>query len=141
MVQKEYKKVLIIFSNFYPKISENLVSGAEFYLKKKKIIFDKKCVNGSLEIPFLLSKYKKKYAGFVVLGCIIRGETDHYKIVRDVSFKKIYSIAYDESLPLGSALLTVKNYEQAVERSDINKKNLGEKAAIVCCNLMVSLGC
>ena len=30
---------------------------------------------------------------------------DHYKIVRDVSFKKIYSLAYDESLALGSALL------------------------------------
>jgi 6,7-dimethyl-8-ribityllumazine synthase len=141
MVQKKYKKVLIVFSNFYPEISQNLVDGAESYLKRKDISFEKKSVNGSLEIPFLLLKYKKEYSGFIVLGCVIKGETDHYKIVRDVSFKKIYSIAYDESLPLGSALLTVKNYEQAVERSDINKKNLGEKAAIVCCNLMVSLGC
>jgi len=141
MVQKEYKKVLIIFSNFYPEISKNLVDGAESYLQSKNISFEKKSVKGSLEIPFLLSKFKNDYSGFVILGCVIKGETDHYKIVRDVSFKKIYSIAYDESLPLGSALLTVKNYEQAVERSDINKKNLGEKAAIVCCNLMVSLGC
>jgi len=141
MVQKKYKKVLIVFSNFYPEISQNLVDGAESYLKRKDISFEKKSVNGSLEIPFLLLKYKNEYSGFIVLGCVIKGETDHYKIVRDVSFKKIYSIAYDESLPLGSALLTVKNYEQAVERSDINKKNLGEKAAIVCCNLMVSLGC
>jgi len=139
MVQKEYKKVLIIFSNFYPEISKNLVDGAESYLQSKNISFEKKSVKGSLEIPFLLSKFKNDYSGFVVLGCVIKGETDHYKIVRDISFKKIYSLAYNESLPLGSALLVVNNYNQAVERSDIEKKNLGEQAALTCCDLMKSL--
>ena len=36
MVQKNYKEILIIYSDFYPSISKNLLGGAETYLKKKK---------------------------------------------------------------------------------------------------------
>ena len=48
MVQKKSKKVLIIFSDFYPEISANLVNGAESYLISKNFIFDKIRVDGSL---------------------------------------------------------------------------------------------
>lgn len=136
MAQRKFKKILIIFSDFYPKISDNLLKGAESYLKKNNFIYDKKRVDGSLEIPFLLHKFLKEYDGFIVLGCVIKGKTDHYNIVKDICLHEIYSIAYRNMLPLGSGILTVNNFDQAVERSDINKKNFGEKASRVCCNLI-----
>ncbi len=139
MAQKKSKKILIIYSDFYPEISKNLLSGAESYLKKKTVNYETKRADGSLEIPFLLTKYINDYSGFIILGCVIKGETDHYQVVKDICLGNIYSLAYNNLVPLGSALLTVDNYKQAIERSDIKKKNLGEKAAIVCHNLINNL--
>ena len=123
MVQKRSKKVLIIFSDFYPEISVNLINGAESYLTSNNI-FDKIRVDGSLEIPFVLHKFQNDYLGFIVLGCIIKGETDHYDVVKNISMNEIYSLVYKKVIPLGSAILTVNNFKQAIERSDINKKIL-----------------
>ncbi len=137
MEQKNFKKkILIISSEFYPDISENLFQGAKETLEKVKIPFDKKVIKGSLEIPFLLEKYKNNYLGYIILGCIIRGETEHYNVVKNISLEHIYRIAYSNLLPLSTALLTVENYSQAIERSDIKKKNLGGKAAISCIELI-----
>ena len=127
MVQKKSKKVLIIFSDFYPEISANLVNGAESYLISKNFIFDKIRVDGSLEIPYILHKFQNDYLGFIVIGCVIKGETDHYDIVKNISMYEIYSLVYKKTIPLGSAILTVNNVEQAIERSDIKKKILVEK--------------
>ena len=136
MAQEKYKEVLIIYSDFYPLVSENLLSAAQTYLKEKKIEYDAKRVDGSLELPIVLSKFKDKYSGFIVLGCIVKGETDHYQVVKDVCLNQIYSLACKHSLPLSTAILTVDNIDQAIERSDPNKKDLGTKAAAICCNLI-----
>ena len=136
MAQKRSKKVLIIFSDFYPEISANLINGAESYLISNNFLFDKIRVDGSLEIPFLLHKFQNDYSGFIVLGCIVKGETDHYDVVKNISMNEIYSLVYKKVLPLGSAILTVNNLKQAKERSNIKKKNFGGKAAMVCCNLI-----
>tara|TARA_B100000575_G_scaffold105628_1_gene84126 strand:+ start:274 stop:705 length:432 start_codon:yes stop_codon:yes gene_type:complete len=137
MEQKKYlNKVLIIFSDFYPEISSNLLKGAENYLKKHKFLFDKIKVPGTLEIPFIFEKYKHKYKGYIILGCVIRGETDHYDIVKDITLDFLYKKAFNEKLPLSCSILTVENYSQALERSDLKKKNLGEKSAIACLSLI-----
>ena len=110
------KKILIIFSDFYPEISKNLLDGAK--------------------IPFVFEKNKKKYSGFIILGCVIQGETDHYEIVKNITLNHIYKLSYEESLPMSCAILTVKSYSQALDRSGKNKKNQGERSAKVCLNLI-----
>ena len=42
MVQKKSKKVLIICSDFYKEISDNLLKGSETYLKEQKVPYEKK---------------------------------------------------------------------------------------------------
>ena len=140
MAQKDYrKKILIICSNFYPEISNNLLQGALDVFKKNEYDFVLVEVTGSLEIPFFLEKYKKKFLGYVVLGCVIRGETDHYESVKNITIKTIYKIAYENMLPLSSSLLTVHNYSDALERASVNKKNLGGVAANTCIDLINKL--
>ena len=131
-----YKKILIISSNFYPEISNNLQDGVLNVLKSENIDFELKSINGSLEIPFFLEKYKRQFLGYIIIGCVIKGETDHYDIVKNITFSQIYKIAYENILPLSCALLTVENYSQALERSDTKKKNLGGLAAKTCLNLI-----
>mgnify|MGYP001997324245 CR=1 FL=1 len=130
------KKILIISSNFYTDISKNLQEGVLNVLKNEKIDFELKTINGSLEIPFFLEKYKRQFLGYIIIGCVIKGETDHYDIVKNITFSQIYKIAYENILPLSCALLTVENYSQALERSDTKKKNLGGLAAKTCLNLI-----
>ena len=73
-------KICIVVSNFYPKISEKLLNGALNLLKKKRrntninIIY----VPGTFEIPVVVSNLVNKYDGFIVLGCVIKGETPHF---------------------------------------------------------------
>ena len=130
------KKILIIVSTYYKEVSDNLLNGAENTLRENNLDFEVKKIEGSLEIPFLLKKYIKEYDGYIILGCVIQGETDHYEVVKNISLNNIYKIAYENEVALASALLTVKNFEQALERSKIDKKNLGGKAAKVCLNLL-----
>ena len=137
MEQKNYlKKILIISSNFYPEISENLIKGATKLLDSKKIMYDILSVPGSMEIPLFLKKKKKDFSGYIILGCIIKGETDHYEVVKHITLSKIYEFSYANNFPVSNALLTVDSYSQALERSRIDKKNLGENAAKVCLELI-----
>lgn len=137
--KKFQNKVLIIYSNFYSEISDNLLDGATKFLKKENISYETLCVPGSLEIPFFLKKNREKFSGYIILGCIIKGETDHYEVVKKSTFNSIYKFSYDYSFPLSTALLTVNNYDQALERSKVNKKNLGGNAAKVCLDLINKL--
>lgn len=128
--------VLIIESDYYKIISENLVFGAKKQLKLKNVQFEIITVPGALEIPIILEKHKDNYVGFIILGCIIRGETSHFDLVKDVTSRSIYETSNKNSLPIGFGLLTVENENQAIERSHYKKKDLGGVAAKVCLKMM-----
>ena len=66
------------------------------------------------------------------MGCVIKGQTDHYNVVKNITLSKIYDFSYENNFPISNALLTVENYSQAIERSKVDKKNLGKNAAKVC---------
>tara|TARA_B100000242_G_C42914484_1_gene423988 strand:- start:406 stop:828 length:423 start_codon:yes stop_codon:yes gene_type:complete len=130
------KKILIINADYYPEISENLLNGSSHVLKESNIEFEVIHVPGALEIPVILEKYKKKFSGFIIFGCVIRGETSHYDLVVNVTSSSVYKIVNKDKLPLAFSLLTVENYQQAIERSIEEKKNLGAKAAVTCVQMM-----
>ena len=72
-------KICIIVSNFYPKISKLLTEGAISKLKKNHITnFKILYVPGTYEIPVVVSNFLKNYDAFIVLGCIIKGQTPHF---------------------------------------------------------------
>lgn len=129
-------KILIINSIYYREISENLLKGSKKVLNDKNIQSKIIEVPGALEIPVVLEKYKKKFSGFIIFGCVIRGETSHYDLVVNVTADAVYKIVNKNLLPLAFCLLTVENYDQAIERSHPDKKNLGEKAAQTCLNMI-----
>ena len=97
-------------------------------LKKNKFNYELVEINGSLKIPFFLEKNKNRFLGFIILGCIIKGETDQYSS-KKVTYSQIYRTAYNNMLPLASALLTVESFSQALERSDKKKKKFGRTSS------------
>ena len=72
--------ILIITANFYEDISSDLSAGAIAEVKAKAK-FKKIVVPGVFEIPVVIAKNIKKYDGFIVLGCVIKGETPHFNFM------------------------------------------------------------
>ena len=119
------QSILIIESNYYSEISKDLLKGSLDVIRTEKINYKILTVPGSLEIPVVLEKYKKDFDGFVILGCVIRGETSHYDVVQNINSNSIYKIVNKDKLALGYGLLTVENLDQAKERADPSRKNIG----------------
>jgi 6,7-dimethyl-8-ribityllumazine synthase len=65
----------------------------------------------------------------VALGCIIEGETTHFEVLSNAIFDKLIQISIDHDTPITSAILTVKNEQQAIERSDGGSKDRAIEAA------------
>ena len=130
------KKVLIVISNYYDEIGNQLLKGSINELKKHKINYDIINAPGCFEIPYFISSNIKKYKGFIALGCIIRGETYHFDLIANECARKIMEISNQYLKPIGFGILTCNNLKQAKIRSDIKKKNKGKEAANACIKLL-----
>ena len=123
-------KICIVASNYYKIISENLIKGAIEELKKngyKNI--EIKYVSGSFEIPCLISKNINKFNAFIALGCIIKGETDHYYFITQAVTKGLMDLSIKSKKPIGFGILTCNNLKQAKQRAHVSKKNKGKEVA------------
>ena len=134
------KKGLIVVSNYYEDISKNLINGCKEILKKHSHQFDVKIVNGSLEIPTLISINikKKKYNFFIALGCIIKGKTPHFDFTSEAITKSLLDLSIANNIPVTNGIITSLNYTQAKERSSKNR-NKGKEAALAAISLLKNI--
>ncbi len=128
--------LLVIDARFYQDIADELVAGASEAIAAAGATFDRISVPGVLEIPAALAMALDAvedglvdYHGYVLLGCVIRGETSHYDIVANESARVIMELVVAESLALGNGILTVENDDQAWARARRGEKNKGADAA------------
>ena len=129
-------KVAIVGSPYYKSIYDNLLNGTLSELSDHNINVEILNVEGALEIPTAISLVKKKFDGFIALGCIIRGETSHYDIVAENSAKALSQLGLN-GICIGNGILTVDNIEQAEERSDPKLKNKGKDVAKALISLLL----
>ena len=126
------KKILIINANYYKKISDRLVFAAKKNFKKKKFNLSIINVPGIYEAPFILAKNMKKFDAFLVLGCVIKGETPHFDYICKSTFNAILNLSITYNKPIGNGIITAYNINQAKERCGLvrsNKTNKGLEAA------------
>ncbi|AZL15931.1 6,7-dimethyl-8-ribityllumazine synthase [Rickettsiales endosymbiont of Stachyamoeba lipophora] len=132
--------LLLVNANFYDHISSMLITGAVKEIEKHQDLnYDILNVSGALEIPSVINMSlhgQRKYDGYIALGCVIRGETTHYDMVCEFSFKGLSDLAIKHNLAIGYGLLTVENEAQALVRADINQKNKGGFAVNACLELI-----
>ena len=128
--------LLIIEARFYEDLADELVRGAEAVLAAAGADWERIAVPGVLEIPAALAMAldagaagRARYDGFVLLGCVIRGETTHYDIVAYESARQIMRLATERRLALGNGILTVENGAQAWARARRAEKDKGGMAA------------
>jgi 6,7-dimethyl-8-ribityllumazine synthase len=138
-------RILIVEARFYEDIADHLVKGAVQELTAQGAGYKRVIVPGVLEIPAVirfairameLRATDMRFAGYIVLGCAIRGETDHYDHVARESMRGLQDLALDYSLAIGNGILTVGNRDQAMARARVDQKNLGGKAAKACLRMI-----
>tara|TARA_B100000959_G_C14874541_1_gene579811 strand:+ start:336 stop:743 length:408 start_codon:yes stop_codon:yes gene_type:complete len=124
------KKICIVVANYYPNISMNLIKGASKILKINSIKNYKIIkVPGIFELPFLIAKKINQYDGFIALGCVIKGQTQHFELISKSTINALMKLTITYKKPIGNGIITCNNRKQAAERSHLKKNNKGEEAA------------
>ncbi|MDJ0612172.1 MAG: 6,7-dimethyl-8-ribityllumazine synthase [Rhizobiaceae bacterium] len=124
--------LLIIDAPYYSEISASLMDGVKEILDHAGATFDYVAVPGVLEIPAAVAMAEaseKNYDGYIVIGCVIRGETTHYDIVANESARALMDLTVEKNLALGNGIQTVENEAQAWARAKKSEKNKGGGAA------------
>ena len=124
--------ILIVQAPYYKEVAEGLLWGARRLLEGVGAAVDVLDVAGSLELPQAIRialRGSRRWDGFVALGCVVRGGTDHYEYVCRSSMDGLMQVALQFGLALGTGLLTVHSVEQAVVRSGRDGHNKGAEAA------------
>jgi 6,7-dimethyl-8-ribityllumazine synthase len=138
-------RILIVEARFYDDISDHLVKGAVQELSEQGAGYKRIFVPGILEIPAVirfairameLRATDMRFAGYIVLGCAIKGETDHYEHVCREAIQGTQKLALDYSLAIGNGILTCQTRQQAMERARIDGRNFGGKAAQACLRMI-----
>ena len=133
--------IMIVEARFYEPIADELVRGAVATLEKAGASYERFAVPGAFEIPAAI-RYavrsldfipgRRRFDGYVALGCVIRGQTSHYDHICEVSARGLQDLALHHTLAIGYGILTVENEEQAWERAKVDRRDKGGDAAAAC---------
>ncbi len=128
-------RILIIKAPYYQHVVDGMLAAAEAILAEVHASVRVVEVSGAFELPqalALAAQYGAMFEGYIALGCVVRGETDHYEFICDAAMHGLMKISLEKALCLGTALLTVDTLAQAVARSHETGANKGAEAAIAC---------
>ena len=131
------KRILIVEATYYDKITEHMVEGATPLFDDASFEVERLPVTGVFEVPAAcemaiqagLKDPHRKYAGIMAMGCVIRGETDHYDHICREASRAIMDMTIKHRVPIGFAVLTCETMKQAAVRADPAQKNKGAEAA------------
>ena len=133
--------VMIVESPYYEEINNNMVKSVLIELSKVDATYERFEVPGSFELPAAIrfaigsetsNPERKKFDGYIALGCVIRGETSHYDYVCGESARGLNDLVLEHGIALGYGVLTTENREQAVARSSRDQHDRGGAAARAC---------
>lgn len=127
-------RIGIVVAAWHNDITNKMLQGALLSLKKggistQAIIIDK--VPGSFELPlaaqWLYNKHKTD--AVICIGCIIKGETPHYKFIAQAVTTGIMELGIKHNIPFIFGVLTTNTLKQAQQRSGGKYGNKGTEAA------------
>jgi 6,7-dimethyl-8-ribityllumazine synthase len=116
-------------------VVEHLVSGALDALKRHGVAddaVDVAWVPGSFESPLVAQRLAQsgRYVAVVCLGCVIRGDTDHYDHVAGEAARGVGQVSLKTGVPVIFGVLTCDTLEQAINRAGAKAGNKGFEAAL-----------
>jgi 6,7-dimethyl-8-ribityllumazine synthase len=128
-------RVAVVATRYNEPILERLRAGALEALQAhgaRSEDVDVVLVPGAFELPLAVRAVAAagRHDAIVALGCVVRGETPHFDYVAGECAAGIARVMFETGVPVGFGVLTVENFEQAIERSGGNVGNKGAEAAL-----------
>ena len=130
MAKNNNMRFVIVASEFYQDITDNLIRGAESVFRDEfsrngSLLIHR--IPGSNEIPGTVQTVIDNDCPDVIItfGCIIRGETKHFDIIADNVSSSLMGISVRSSIPVIFGVLATENMKQAETRSDPQQVNSG----------------
>jgi 6,7-dimethyl-8-ribityllumazine synthase len=137
--------IMIVEARFYEDLADEMARGAIAELEKAGATYERFQVPGCFEIPAAIQfavrsmdfySGRRRFDGYVALGCVIRGETTHYDYVCMESARGLNDLALRHTLAVGYGIITTENMEQAWARASVAQKNKGGGAARACLDMI-----
>ncbi len=126
-------RVLLVRAPYYQAVVDGMTEGARRILGEAGATHDMLDVAGAFELPQAIRialRGRERFDAFVALGCVVRGETDHYGFICAAAMTGLMDVALQYGIALGTGLLTVDTLAQAVARSGADGHNKGAEAAV-----------
>ncbi|MBR0680557.1 6,7-dimethyl-8-ribityllumazine synthase [Roseomonas eburnea] len=124
--------ILAIQAPYYRDVVEGMLRGAERVFADVHAAVEVAEVAGGYELPAALAmalKSPRRWDGFLLLGCVVKGETDHYTFICEAICQGVMDVATRSAAAIGFGLLTVDSIAQAEARSRNDRMNKGAEAA------------
>jgi 6,7-dimethyl-8-ribityllumazine synthase len=137
--------IMIVESRFYDDVADMLLQGAKAVLDQFGVTNELHTVPGALEIPSAIlyavkslnfDAVRRRYDGYVALGCVLKGATRHDEIIGTLSARGLQELTLEHTLAIGNGVLTCGTKEQALERADPARQDRGGAAAHACLRLI-----
>ena len=125
--------LLVVRAPYYRGVVEGMTKGAQDIIAEAGASHELIDVAGAFELPQAIRialRGRTKFDGFVALGCVVKGETDHYNFICAATMNGLMDVALQYGIALGSGVLTVDDIAQAEARSGHDRHNKGAEAAV-----------
>lgn len=121
-------KILIIHTSWYIEYINEMVEIATNVISDSECEYETTCAPGAIELAALgkhhIIKNESCYSGVLFLGIVVRGETTHYDLVTNETFRSIGDLALTyPNISVINNVLCVENSDQLIKRLKINTKN------------------
>jgi 6,7-dimethyl-8-ribityllumazine synthase len=133
--------LMIVEARFYEEIADLMMESVLQEVAEAGATYERFQVPGTFELPGAIQmairsmdfySARKRFDGYIALGCVIRGETTHYDYVCTESARGLNDLVLKYSIALGYGILTCENRDQALSRADRNRHDRGGAAARAC---------
>ena len=127
-------QVAIVSSKWYGDISDAMIVPCEKLLQNAGCLpIEKHILPGCLEIPLAVRRIVKRNPSLeavIVFGVILKGDTYHFDIVKDLSMSGLERVGFECDIPIINEILPVDTIEHAYKRAGDDDKNKGLEAAL-----------
>jgi 6,7-dimethyl-8-ribityllumazine synthase len=136
----EGMRFAVVATRWNAAVVEQLLQGAQKALAERRAenVRVHRCA-GVFELGPLAARVARGGGidGLIALGCLIRGGTDHYRVLCDEVTRALGALAMESAsgpspVALSFGVLTCETAEQAEERADPRGSDKGGEAALAC---------
>jgi 6,7-dimethyl-8-ribityllumazine synthase len=123
--------IAVVQATFNSEITDLLTTGCINQLNATKTSYVLLQCPGAVELVGYSKKLMdtKKYDAIIVIGAVIKGDTDHYEYVCQYVTEGMAVLSTQSAIPLIFGVLTTQTEELAYERAALDKMNKGKDFA------------